>query len=237
MMQMARSRRNRADSSDPYWSNVSALLHFDGANFADEISGNVWSSTGNSVAPSSVASKFGGGSLGLSGSAISEALSCPDNERLRLNSSAVTVECWVYPTSLSATWNTIISKDYLANVAYWSYAFAIYNGKLRWTTGNGVSTAPPTTLDGVKTISVNTWSHVAAVQTTSAVRLYINGVLDNTGPAAAIGAGPRPVLVGNIYDTTSAQFAGYIDELRITKGIARYMADFSPPSGPFPNHG
>jgi hypothetical protein len=59
-----------------------------------------------------------------------------------------------------------------------------------------------------------------------------------------VGAGTFAGLVGNataqyrIAETSAGSggdFSGYIDEFRITKGVARYTANFTPPTAPFPD--
>jgi hypothetical protein len=46
-------------------------------------------------------------------------------------------------------------------------------------------------------------------------------------------------IVGVVYDNGgyAIDYQGYIDEIRITKGIARYTANFTPPSAAFPDSG
>ena len=77
------------------------------------------------------------------------------------------------------------------------------------------------------------WSHVAAVYNGTTINLYLNGVsvlstaIVNTDYDTPIYIGSVPA--GNEY------FNGYIDELRVTKGVARYTANFTPQNSPFPN--
>lgn len=225
---------------DPYWNNVVSLLHFDegdgSTSLVDQVSSNVWSRTGTSVVESATQKKFGASSLYNPGTSVSDRFSCPSSVNLNLSGADVTVECWVYPTALRSTWNTIVCKDYISGSVYWSYVFALFNGKIRWSVGNGVNTVYHYEVDGVTSVPLNTWSFITAVQKGASVYLFLNGVLDKTAAAGTVGSNSRPVVLATLNDPGATQFSGYIDDLRITKGIGRYTTNFTPPTAPFPNH-
>jgi hypothetical protein len=78
------------------------------------------------------------------------------------------------------------------------------------------------------------WSHVALVITsTGSTTLYIDGVADasftNINVPYASNGSDTTVFIGAGGD---GQYSGYIDELRITKGLAVYTANFTPPAAP-----
>jgi hypothetical protein len=87
---------------------------------------------------------------------------------------------------------------------------------------------------------VNTWYHIAIERTTTTAKIFINGVSQTLTENTAFGTND----VGNIAHTleigrrdmggaTDAFFNGWIDELRISKGIARWNADFTPPTSAY----
>jgi len=85
--------------------------------------------------------------------------------------------------------------------------------------------------------SSGTWQHIAWTRSGSISRLFINGVLDktnssftynfdqNTSHALQIGYNTAP--------NSSQAFNGYLQDLRITRGVARYTSNFTPPTAEF----
>jgi hypothetical protein len=83
------------------------------------------------------------------------------------------------------------------------------------------------------TLGTGQWYHLAFVNNAGSLAIYINGVSSAT---SAISGTPQssttlPLTIGA---TNSVYFNGYIDDLRITKGYARYTANFTPPTAAFP---
>jgi hypothetical protein len=121
----------------------------------------------------------------------------------------------------------------------------------------------PYNIDNVWAVSVtalvNQWAHIAVSRVAGFTRVFINGQQATLGTAtngdspfsttAVFTADPAVmdfqsdnyggndhiamVLFGFSYEITS----GYIDDLRYTVGLGRYMSNFSPPTGPFSNTG
>lgn len=88
-------------------------------------------------------------------------------------------------------------------------------------------------------LSNTTWHHIAVVRSGTTTTLYVNGTSDGTpitGAANDLICNPAGAWVGaNSLSPGNYQFYGYIDDLRITKGYARYTANFTPPTAAFPN--
>ena len=83
---------------------------------------------------------------------------------------------------------------------------------------------------------MNTWYHVAWTHTGGTWRVFINGVLEGANaPAGSYASNTATLYLG--YDPVfgGRHFSGHIDDSRITKGVARYTANFTPPALPFPN--
>jgi hypothetical protein len=89
------------------------------------------------------------------------------------------------------------------------------------------------------TFSTNTWYHVAVSRTAGVVKIFVNGVEYFSGANTLsyniqntyVAVGARQLTSG--VESYGEFFSGYIDELRVTKGIGRYTAAFTPPSTPF----
>jgi len=96
--------------------------------------------------------------------------------------------------------------------------------------GGGTVTATTTA-----TITDTNWHHVAIVRNGNTLTQYIDGTADGTGDVTGetIANSSTIFTVGGLGLFTSQHFLGYIDEFRVSKGIARWTADFTPPTAPY----
>jgi concanavalin A-like lectin/glucanase superfamily protein len=209
--------------TDPYFSNVIALLHMNGANngtsFPDSsplaltttVTGNAKTSTAQSI--------FNGSSGLFDGSG--DWLNTPTNGSLLIGSIDFTIECWSRPSSVAAGYKCLVNFDYGQDVGL----FLIGN---RY----GVFLGTDQCLSA--TVTTNVWRHIAWTRASGVNRLFVNGVKSSTDITDAF-----DTTATRYYYGASAfgveEYAGYLAELRITKGVARYTANFTPPTSPFPD--
>jgi hypothetical protein len=204
--------------------NTSALLNSTNGGITDAAAKNVLETVGNAQI-STTQSKFGGSSMLFDGNA--DALLAPSIPINALGTGDFTIETWI-------RWSFVPNSG-----ATYSYFFAIggntvngmglyvQNGKIKlWNTAE--------ILAGSTTLSADTWYHVALVRSSGTVKLYLNGTQDGTVSMSSNLTG-GVVNLGYWYNITDTNyFSGYIDDLRITKGYARYTTNFTPPTAAFP---
>ena len=177
---------------------------------------------------STAQSKFNGCSGYFDGSG--DYLSIPDNAIYAFGSGDFTIDCWARFNDLSGT-KMIISQGegYSSDIAFYLYASS--DGKLRFIyTLNGTT---QTSIISTAVLSTGAWFHLAVVRNGSTITLYINGAPVGSGSigTSAIHNSSLPLNVGAY---GGANFMnGYIDELRVSKGIARWTANFTPPTEPY----
>lgn len=218
------------------FSQISLLMHMDGVNnsttFTDSSSNARVATAVGSPVISTAESKFGGASLNLTGTSY---LTVPNATTSGLNSTDWTIETWIYMSSIPASasvfgssngggsvskffMNINMSTSFLAQTN--RVGFLIYNGGNRW-------------INVAYTWSVNTWYHIAAVQSGSSVTLYINGQSVGTMPYTVPSG-----ITGNFRIGTDGEaykiLAGRIDDFRVTRS-ALYTASFTPPTSAFPD--
>lgn len=229
---------------DPYYNNTSLLIPFDGPNnstvFGDYSSNrNIITAYGDAKI-STTQSKFGGSSLYISGNSGC-AVKIPYNLKFDPESYDFTIESWVYPTSLSGSLaQCIVGTFSYGSVegspnhtnAGWFFGL-LENGTnyLMFGWGNNVGTWT-TILSTTTAPTLNTWSHVALVKNGSTFTMYLNGISVGTSTySTPITLSKQYLRIGSCSNngTESFYFRGNIDDLRITKGIARYTSNFTPP--------
>lgn len=223
---------------DPYFDQVSLLLHMDGSNgsttFTDS-SSNALTVTANGGAQISTSQyKWNGASGAFNGS--SAYLELADTSSQLLLSGDFTIECWVYFNSVSGT-QIIMQSGWDGSggaLALWMHGS--YPSKISLWADSYSSGAPIIT--GTTTLATGTWYHVAATRSGNNWSLYLNGTSQGTATSSAT-VTRKIRRVGAYSDTsgtsTNYYLNGYIDDLRITKGICRYNSAFTPPTASFPN--
>ncbi|MFJ1255967.1 DUF2341 domain-containing protein [Cupriavidus sp. CuC1] len=189
------------------------------------------------AALSTAQKKFGDGALKTDGTATSYA-TVPDSTDFDLSSGDFTVECWVYPLAYATSGNTValVSKDSVSGTANGQYRIYINSsGNFGFGIGSGNGATQFQGFAGVSALPLNAWSHVALVLSGTTLMVFVNGTLENSAAKSATiikGANALYLGIDKGYTATNA-FNGYLDEVRITKGFARYTANFLPPLTPF----
>jgi hypothetical protein len=218
---------------DEYWNNVSLLLPFDGS--IEDVSDNALSITVNGEATvSATESKWGGSSMYFDG--VDDRLSISNNSLFDFGTGDFTVELWVMPTSLSSD-ARIVSKSPYRSYSGWMLRLDA-GGSFEWRNSDGSSTESDSWFEQISSVSLSsdTWYHLAVARSSGQQSMFVDGVLtalaDNTDNIVS----STDFTIGAA-NTDDAYFKGYLDDLRITKGIARYTADFNPPTRAFPTSG
>lgn len=211
-------------TTDPYRSQVSLLLHGDGTNGSTTITDS--SPTPKTVTAfgnaqiSTAQSKFGGSSIAFDGTG--DYLTLPTDNNLVLTSD-FTIEFWIYPNSVSGSGHLIATQSVDFTIQFSNAAsdqLMVYDGN-----SNVISS-----------VALSTWSHIAIVRQSGSLQGYINGIAKGSAwnNISQTRFTLSSAFIGSRW-TGGNSYNGYIDDLRITKGVARYTANFTPPTAPFPD--
>ncbi len=159
--------------------------------------------------------KYGSSSMYFDGTG--DYLDIPNNQIVNFASGDYTVEAWVYPT--------VISSDHYVfsfGVPGGHWSINIYQSN--WRVGYNLSIA-----GGSASAALNTWTHVAVTRSSGTQRFYLNGALISSVADTNVITANGTVYAG-AYFGSGNYWNGYIDDLRVTKGVARYTANFTPPT-------
>lgn len=216
------------ENPDPFFNNVSLLLLGNGTNGSTTILDSSPSpksvSAVGSAQISTAQSKRGGASIAFDGNGY---LSIPLNSAFQFGLEDFTIEAWVYIASLGI-YHAILEGRSIASFANFLFGVSNISGTLRL---DHVNSVPSMRLTGSSTsIPLNSWTHAAWVRNSGTISCYVNGVKDFATQtfASAMNPSSSTLRIGAVIDP--AWFNGYIDNLRITKGIARYTDNFTPPT-------
>lgn len=220
-------------ASDPYWDNVTLLVNFDDFMHDESTKGMLFSSEpsiNNDIY------KFGGGSGRFGGGSTSAYTS---SKNLDLGNGDFTIELWVRFDSVGGQREFLIDHLDNAGIPGWGIRTQYNSGLVQIIdrTGNLVLTHPTYP-------SSNTWHHVAVTRENDVMRIYLDGNTQSEKTYSfdftSTGSGITDKFGYRNADTSYSYgeaFYGYMDDIRITKGIARYSGNFTAPTTAFPTSG
>jgi hypothetical protein len=215
-------------SDDPNYSSVSLLLNGNGTNGSTTFTDS--SSYGHTVTPvgnaqiSTTQSKFGGASMYFDGTG--DYINCPASTAFSFGTGDFTIEFfarWDSFSSLSVLVDTRAGGSSSAGLVILTDTngdLLVYSGVAVFITGG--------------TLQANQWYFVALSRASGTTRLFIDGVQSGASASDTRNYTDQNFFAGRTNESAINYFSGYIDDLRITKGVARYTSNFTPPTAQLP---
>lgn len=226
---------------DPYWANVVSLVNWEdgyGAPvttgpFYDYASQGVWTRQGTGPQVSSSFVKYGamGFLTGIYG------VYQPDSTDWDMGSGAFTIELWAYPVSANNGFgnpNQLLNKGWVLGQYAPFYLTILTSGAVQFLASTSGSAWDVNISGG--SLSLNVWYHIAVTRSGDVYRLFVDGTQVATATVSgALMTNSNPLMIANEYG--AGIFYGgnlYLDDIRITKGVARYTSNFTAPTEAFP---
>jgi hypothetical protein len=225
---------------DPYWANVVLLCHFDGSNGATstvDSSPSAKTLTVNGNAQLSTAqSKFGGSALLLDGTG--DYISAADSTDWSFGTAPFTVELFAR-FAVVGTQIGFVGQYESGGAALTSSWLFSRNTSLEFRMVNSGGSA--LTITAAWTPVTGTWYHLAVDRDAGgAVRIYVDGAVMATSASALAGdirdVATTPLRVGRSTGVANTDLNGYMEEVRVTKGVCRYGGQFTVPQIAYPDY-
>jgi len=225
---------------DPYWEDVVLLLHCDGTNgsttFTDSSNSAKTVTAGGNAQITTTNPKFGTGAMLSDGTG--DYATVPSSDDFTFGTGDFTFEAWIrFPTGIftgsAATYGRTlfdcrpgaVNGPYMSGGLGTNRIFGTYIG----TSGAGIVALYSTTV-----LDYDTWYHVAITRSGTTARLFIDGTIEDT-ETSSLNITQTGIFLAYNHFLSSTAWLGSIDEVRITKGVARYTSDFTPPTDAFPD--
>jgi hypothetical protein len=209
-------------------SGTSLLLNFTNAGVVDATAKNVLETVGNAQI-STTQSKWGGGSISFDGTS-NTGLKAPAGNLFTFGSGAFTVEFWVRFNSVAAD-QAVLNVTGTTNVLTF---YVLSTGSLNYYLSSNGSTYDIASGVSVGSISTGQWYRVALVRSGNTFTPYLNTTAGTTSTSSSALATPSSGTFLHLGMSTAgtSNFNGYIDDVRVTRGVARDMTVL--PTAPFP---
>lgn len=212
--------------ADQYYQNVALLLPMNGTDNAQTFVD--WSPLAKTITSNGGVKteidqyKFYDSSGYFSNS--SSYLTCLTGDEFNFGTDDFTIEMWVRTNSASVQQDILIKyTSYPTDVDFMLGLNSL--GKVTFQAGDNaaINIAANTAL------SANTWGHIAVVRSSGTTKIYVNGTgqTNTHNGSVTIPNGINVLKIGG--SSFGTPYTGYLQDLRITSGVARYTTDFTPP--------
>jgi Concanavalin A-like lectin/glucanases superfamily len=203
-----------------------SLLHFDGADattsFPDDgqSHAHTWTPSGNAQIDTAQF-KFGGASGLFDG--VGDFLTTADDTDFQFGTADFTIEFWVRFSAIGTSQMIYDGRPNATEGLYPTILFSSTTQTMHYFTNSADR------IIGLTTIVGNTWYHVAVARASGVTKMFVNGVQDGGNYVDTnnyTNGASRPCIGASGNNTANQNLNGWIDELRVSKGIARYTAGY-----------
>jgi hypothetical protein len=209
------------------------LIHADEASgssvLADSSGFNTITVSGN-VKTSNLNQKFGN-NLHFPGG-TNDYIALADNEHWTWDQD-YTIDLWLRPTKIDGYFETIMSTYYDNYNLAFILGFYYTTGRLAWW-----DNLLDSWVDTGVSLALNQWQHIAVVRRGYVNIIFLNGHIIsawtfNYGSTGINATQNQKLYIGRRFYPSYVEYQGYMDEIRISKGVARWVSDFTPPGSPY----
>lgn len=204
--------------------NTELLLNFQDAGIYDRSGINNIDTAGNAQIDTAV-KKYGTGSIEFDGN--NDYLQTVNNSDVNFGSDAFTIESWVYRDAApSGGIEPIISGNTTTDSGNDTFSFHISTSRY-FEFGNGTTYTTSNTI-----FPLNQWVHLAVSYDGTTLKMFQDG--SEVASAARSYSFDFERFKISRTRSNSRESDQYLDDLRVTKGVARYTANFTPPTAALP---
>jgi len=170
--------------------------------------------------------KFGTASLLLDGD--SDFVTVPDSANWNFGAGDFTIDCWV---RFNVVGDTILVGQFASESSKW---------EMLYITGRLIINFVDTTTKGNYNFAwipeANVWYHLAFERVGTSAKIFVDGVSQILTETVAFSTTDVGIVLSVLYigvENSNYYFNGWIDEVRISKGIARWTENFTPPTNAY----
>jgi hypothetical protein len=211
-------------SGDPYWSSVSLLLE-------TALPSSITDATGKNIITNYFTAVNGSVyQVGTSSAEFADScnLKIASTSNFGYGTGDFTIEYWVYNRATSV--GTMLDQRFANDIGVQPAIYTSTGTNLVYYTAGGNQIIATDAMP-----SYSTWYFVAVSKNSGITRMFVNGTQVGSFTDSYNYGNTIPLTFGSSAEGL-AGYTGYMQQLRITKGVGRYTGNFTTPTQPFPTN-